>query len=239
MTALIPPGGATLESAPTTRVDVRRLLHEVDPYAGFDAKDYPFDPQGWNGTAPLFGRLIGAVRPRLVVEVGSWQGQSAITMGRHLRAQGLGAQLVCVDTWLGATEFWLQPGNALHRGLRLRHGYPSVYYQFLANVCHAGLTDVIVPFPAPSTIAARVLLARGVRADLVYIDASHEENDVWLDLAYWWQALRPGGVMFGDDYHERLMPGVTRAVQSFFGELGLRHAVVAGQHWVVEKPRAG
>lgn len=227
-----PTAGVLATPAP----DLKRLLHQVDPYRGFDAARYPFDLQGWNGTSSLFGRLVEEVQPRIAIEVGSWMGQSAVTTARHLAAQGRGAQLLCIDTWLGSVEFWLRPGNELNRGLGLVHGYPSVYFRFLANVVHAGLQDVIVPYPSTSVAAARLLMVRGVEADLVYIDASHEENDVYMDLVYYWQVLRPGGVMFGDDYHEQLMPGVVAAVRAFSAEQGLTYEVDAGQHWVLRKP---
>lgn len=217
-------------------VDIGRLLHPVSPYEGFDASAHPFDPQGWNGDSPLFRRLIAEVDPELVVEVGSWKGQSAIHMARELKARRADAQLVCVDTWLGSFDWWLDPARSPRAAMGLRHGYPTLYYQFLANIVHAGLQDVVVPFPATSTIAARLLIARGIRADLIYIDASHEENDVYMDIAYYWHALRPGGVMFGDDHRADFYPGVVAAVQAFASEQGLAPEIVDGQFWILRKP---
>ena len=93
--------------------DVLAQIHARNPYQGFDAGRYELDLQGWNGDHEVFGQLIDRLRPKLVVEVGTWKGQSAITMGRHLERQGQGARLVCVDTWLGALEFWTdQPPKA-------------------------------------------------------------------------------------------------------------------------------
>ncbi len=58
---------------------IRPLLHEVDPYAGFE----PLPPVyvGWNlgGDSPLFHELIEQVRPQTVIEVGTWLGGSAVT----------------------------------------------------------------------------------------------------------------------------------------------------------------
>ena len=212
------------------------MLHPVSPYDGFDASAHPYDPQGWNGDSPLFGRLVDELRPTLAIEVGSWKGQSAIHLAGRMAALRGAAQLLCIDTWLGSFDWWLEPRRSPRRDMGLKHGYPTLYYQFLANVVQAGLDHVIVPFPATSTIAARLLMARGVLADLIYIDASHEENDVYLDLVYFWQTLRPGGAMFGDDYRADFYPGVVRAVTAFADEQGLRHEVVDGQFWVLRKP---
>lgn len=230
--------GPVLRPRSRPALDLRAMLHPTDPYAGFDASAFSYDPQGWNGQAPLFRQLIDELDPGLVIEVGSWKGQSAINIASRIAARRGDAQLLCVDTWLGSFDWWLNPSQPPLADMKPRHGYPTLYYQFLANIVHAGLQDIVVPFPTTSTIAARVLIARGVKADLVYIDASHEENDVYMDLAYFWHTLRPGGVMFGDDYRSDFYPGVVAAVTAFAATMGLQHEVVDGQFWVLRKPAA-
>ncbi|MFK7740799.1 MAG: class I SAM-dependent methyltransferase [Planctomycetota bacterium] len=223
---------------PRTRpvVDLRAMLHPTNPYEGFDASAYAYDPQGWNGDSPLFDRLIEELNPGLTVEVGSWKGMSAIHMATKMAQQRGDAQLLCVDTWLGSFDWWLNPSKPPLTDMGLVNGYPTLYYQFLANIVHAGLQDVVVPFPATSTIAARLLLLRGVKADLIYIDASHEHNDVYSDMAYYWHTLREGGVMFGDDYRAEYYPGVVQAVAEFTEQHGVEAEIVDGQFWLLRKP---
>jgi hypothetical protein len=60
----------------------------------------------------------------------------------------------------------------------------------------------------PSTIGLRLLSVWNVRPDLIYVDASHAEEDVLLDLKGS-LALRPR-ILCGDDYG--VWDGVTRAV---------------------------
>ena len=196
----------------------------------------PPDFQGWNGDSPVFGRLIGEVLPSVIIEVGSWKGQSAINMGGVVKALGLSCKIFCVDTWLGALEFWVGDlaGNR-ERDLGLKFGYPSVYYQFLSNVIHAGLQDVIVPFPNTSLIGARYFKSEGVVADLVYIDASHDFEDVLMDLYAYHPLVRSGGVMFGDDYTSA-WPGVVRAVDEYARVKGLVLEVLDGNFWVIRIP---
>jgi len=169
-----------------------------------------------------------------VIEVGSWKGASAIHMARRLEDLGLGAEIVCVDTWLGAIEF-LDNKEDLDRyvSLRLRHGYPTVYYQFLANVVKTGFQNVITPFPQTSLIAARWLRKHNVQAQLIYIDGSHEEEDVLSDLTHYWPVLAPDGIMFGDDFNEA-WPGVRSAVRAFCELYGCE-LVVSDGRWVVRK----
>ena len=123
--------------------------------------------------------------------------------------------IVCIDTWLGGLDHISNPMTAdWDIGRYRQHGYPILYYQFLANVMHTGMQNYIVPFPNTSAIAARWLLKNGIQADIVYIDASHDEDDVHNDLVDYWKILRPGGVMFGDDWSS-YWPGVVNAVTRF------------------------
>lgn len=209
-------------------------LHATDPYAGFDPAPYPIDVHGWGSDAPVFRELIGQVQPRLIIEVGTWKGASAIHMARCCFLLNLvDTQIVCVDTWLGALEFWQDQGDAeRYQSLRLTHGYPRVYEQFVANVVRAGHQNTIIPFPQTSQIAARWFARKGVRADLIYLDASHDEADVLADMRAYWPLLRPGGVLFGDD--RLVFQDVDRALTTFTREIG-RTAAADDRYWQVTK----
>ena len=151
----------------------------------------------------------------------------AITRDLHLPTQ-----IVCVDTWLGALEFWTDQNDPeRYSNLQLRHGYPSVYYQFLANVCHKGFQDMIVPFPQTASIAALWFRCYGIVADLIYLDASHEEEDVYQDLCNYWAIVANNGVLFGDDYS---WDGVRLAVERFAKEERRQVSFVADK-WILRK----
>jgi predicted O-methyltransferase YrrM len=77
------------------------------------------------------------------------------------------------------------------------------------------LESVIIPFPNTSITAYKWLKRLGVRADFIYIDGSHEPEEVWLDLKNYFRLLTPGGVLAGDDYK---WAGVQSAVQRFCRE---------------------
>ena len=198
---------------------IRPLLHRQDPYHGFEPTAWPDDASGWGSDSPAFAELVGKCRPQRVIEVGTWKGGSALTIARELGKLGLDSEILCVDTWLGALEMWLDLDDPTRHGaLDLRHGFPSIYYKFLANVVRAGEQARITPFPIPSLTAAQWCAMRGIKADLIYIDASHEEDDVYQDLVAWWDRVRPAGVLFGDDWS---WDGVRLAVQRFARELAL------------------
>ena len=217
---------------------IRQLLHSRSPYAGFPLEEYPEDLQGWHSRHPMIKQVIEETLPELVIEVGSWKGGSAIYMGELMQRHHLQGAIVCVDTWLGALEFWDDHNDPeRYQALKHRFGYPTVYYQFLANVIHHDLQDVIVPFPQASCIAARWFATHRVKADLIYVDASHDEPDVAADLRAYWPLVKEGGIMFGDDYDE-FWPGLVRAVQVFANEEGVEIEEQEG-FWKIRKPATG
>jgi hypothetical protein len=212
--------------------DVMRLLHKANPYDGFDFRLHPFDAHGWGGQSPAFRELIGQAKPQLIIEVGSWKGASALEMAAATRDLDLPTRIVCVDTWLGALEFWTdQTDPQRYLSLQLRHGYPAVYYQFLANVCHKGFQDRIVPFPQTAVTAALWFRHFGIVADMIYIDASHEEQDVYQDLCNYWDIVAGHGFLFGDDYK---WDGVRLAVDRFAKEEGRKVSFVADK-WILRR----
>lgn len=209
------------------------LLHAVDPYDGFDHEAYPNDLAGWGSDSEAFEKLVvSAQDPKLIIEVGTWKGGSAMTMANALQKHNKSATILCIDTWLGALEFWQNHQDPDRYGsLKLKNGYPSVYYQFLANVCYAGHQGRIVPFPQTSATAALFLRTHGIQSELIYIDGSHEEEDVYQDLLDYWPLLTTGGTIFGDDY---TWDGVRLAVTRFAKEQRLAITFEADK-WLLTK----
>ena len=177
----------------------------------------PEDLHGWNSNNRIFDELVLKVMPKTIIEVGTWKGGSAVHMGNICKSycgNANKAKIYCIDTWLGAAEFWTGDlANTPERNLLLKNGYPQIYYQFLSNVVHQGLQDYIIPVPVPSSIGHKILKAKGVKADLIYIDGSHEYEDVYADLNNYSELLNPGGIMFGDDYYS--FADVGRSVNDF------------------------
>jgi hypothetical protein len=233
----------------------------VDPFEGFPAGEYQLDATG-GGATPIFQMLFEALEPQFVIEVGSWKGMSALWMGNWLRAHNVcvplsaggsdGAcmsvqpsmgldfhpLLLCIDTWLGAPELYqVEASGAWGIQGKRKYGRPQIYEQFLANVILTELTDYILPFATTSSAAARWLLMKGFaeKADLIYIDGAHDEPDVMRDLIDYWELLKPGGALFGDDYDQN-WTGVVKAVDRFAGMKKVSLEIIAGERkWVIWK----
>jgi len=198
-----------------------KLLYEESPYAGFDPDPHPEDIQGWNSYANVFRDVIEAVQPRRIVEIGVWKGTASIHMAKIVRELGLRCEVICVDTWLGSPEHLLADHDGeRYRSLRFRHGYPQLFYTFLANVVRHEVTDYVVPLPLTSESAAVVLGRLGLPADVVHVDAAHEHDSALRDFRTYWRLLSGRGVLIGDDYIAKR--SVTRAADEFAVEVDRR-----------------
>lgn len=193
----------------------------------------PEDNQGWNGNSYVFEQLIQQTSPSIIVEVGSWKGQSAINMGKAVKKLNLLTKIYCIDTWLGAIEFLTNLKDTPERDLLLKNGYPQVYYQFLSNVVHNKLEGVIIPIPNTSITGFKYLKYYNITPQLIYIDASHEEEDVYIDIKNYYSLLPKDGIIFGDDYND--WQGVKNAVNKFSNENKINPQVLENNFWVIKK----
>ena len=68
--------------------------------------------------------------------------------------------------------------------------------------------------------------------DFCYVDAIHLYGDVLDDLLGWWEHVKVGGIMSGDDFGSEF-PGVEQAVTAFAAGLGLAlHVEDGGFYWM-------
>lgn len=182
-----------------------------DPFTGFTPHSAP-ESWSWHYDESFLHDIYARCpQPSLIAEVGTWLGRSAIEAARYYtRQRWQDFTLICIDTWLGSAEHWLQP--ELARSLPRVNGYPIHYEQFLSNVALSGLSEQILPLPQTSLNASRILFALELSFDWVYLDGSHDQMDVLMDLSMYWPLVKPGGVLFGDDLNWR---GVWAALDDF------------------------
>lgn len=200
-----------------------------NPYLNFNPDGWTFDAGGWHSNFTHIKAILEQKKPLISIEVGTYKGASALLIAECIRQQNSGGKLICIDTWLGSLEH-LPLGNSIseasqsQKKLLAVHGYPSLYQQFLFNVLSKNLESVIIPFPNTSVLAYKWLKRMGVKADFIYLDGSHEPEDVWLDLNHYYRLLADGGILVGDDYK---WPGVHQSVQRFCQENSLSFSLDA------------
>jgi len=209
----------------------KQIYRGHDVYEGLKLR--ALDLNGWGVAPRLYEKLVDKLKPSLVVEVGVWKGATTIALAELLKSRKLPGKVIAVDTWLGALEMWDRRAIDSSRDLLWDHGYPSVYYTFLSNVVHRSVQAQVIPFPAPSSIAASFLARHRAKIDLLHIDASHEYAPVSADLHSWWPLMDSNGVMFGDDYLGH-WKDVRRAVDDFSSEMRLR-VLQVGHKWLITR----
>ena len=201
------------------------LLNSPDVFLDFDETQFPDDVQGWGSDHPFMRSILDLVRPKTVIEVGVWKGAATIHMLQVMHELGIEPKFYCVDTWTGSIEHWTEePYQPL---LGLKHGFPTLYWQFLANVKRSGFHSCVTPVPMPSRQAALLLASANVLADFIYIDAAHDEQSVRMDAEEYWSLLTGEGAIMFDDYGT--WPGVTTAVNAFAAEKSVPVYATAGK----------
>lgn len=175
----------------TYAIDYCMQSHLPEPYRSTSL--LPFFLDGWFSNQLVLTELFQQHEIEICIEVGCWLGSSSLFLASLLK----GGTLYAVDHWLGSSEH--QADEKL----------PTIYQQFLSNVVHAAYTQTIVPVRFSSIAAAQAL---DVKADLIYIDASHETEDVYADLLAWSPRLNKNGILCGDDWH---WASVRKAVTCF------------------------
>ncbi|GLJ54370.1 hypothetical protein SUGI_1167390 [Cryptomeria japonica] len=212
------------------------LFNGTSPFDGFPPEHVkPFlrtkRVKGWGSTGTVFQRLINEVKPRIVVELGTFLGASALHMATVARDQGLKTQILCIDDFRGWPGF-----RQKFKDVGLVNGDVTLLYQFMQNVVYMNLTAAILPLPFSTVSMVRKLCEFGVYADLIEVDAAHDFLSAWADINTAYAVLRHGGVMFGHDYHTKLdNSGVRRAVNLFAKVKGLT-VECDGEHWIL-RPR--
>jgi predicted O-methyltransferase YrrM len=140
-------------------------------------------------------RILAPYRGRdfEVLEIGSWEGDSALFFWNFL-----GARVTCIDNWENPTL--------------ARKVAQEVEDNFDANTAGKPITKIKMD----STKALYLLEKERRLFDLVYVDGSHYRDQVMVDSCLAWRLLRLGGIMIWDDYRDytRTEPDYKRPEQA-------------------------
>lgn len=219
-------------------MDYNKLIHKTsDIYAGFDVEKYydskieDYIKARYGEVYPSFNHCLKHIcSPSLLVEVGSYQGASTIFFANEFKRRGIDCKMICIDTFVGSITHWTE--DYFYQDLRQENGFPTLYKQFLSVVIKNSFQDKIIPLPLTSLDGARFLKKNDIAPDMIYIDASHEYPDVLFDISVYFDCLKSGGVIFGDDYDG--WPGVSRSVNEFCSNNNVKFQVINGK-WFIYK----
>lgn len=141
------------------------------------------------------------------VEVGSWKGKSTSFMCVEIINSEKQIKFDCVDTWEGSLE---------HKEHKEDYpDLPNLYQIFKENM--RPLEGYYNDLKMKSMEA--VQLYEDESLDFVFIDASHEYEDVKNDIIYWISKVKKGGILAGHDYG---FPEIKKAVDEILGFNNIR-----------------
>jgi predicted O-methyltransferase YrrM len=175
---------------------------------------------GWFNAvnAAAFRGVMGDIRPRTVVEIGSYLGRSTVLLGLALQHFGpADARLVAIDPHTGDRQQLEALGLTTLPTLDLCR----------LHIAGNGLADLVDLTVARSDDAA---VGWTGDIDLLFVDGWHSYDAVRSDITNWATRLAPGGLACFDDfgtYHE-----VNQAVRDGCAAAGLTvYGSILAQAW--------
>lgn len=148
----------------------------------------------------------------IFVEIGSFKGRSASIMGVNIINSNKDIKFYCVDTWEGSEEH--QQG-ALAEDSDVVNG--KLYDVFLKNI--EPIKDIITPIKKTSEEASKTFADNSL--SFVFIDASHDYENVKNDLNCWFPKIKKGGILAG---HDAAYPPIIQALNEFCKENSLSYS---------------
>ena len=141
-------------------------------------------PEVWQQLTPM---LPGQPGIRHFLEIGSFEGRSAIWIAENMMVEG--DILRCIDTWGGGEEHGELDMSEVEE--RFRHNLTVAAEKFPRRRIIA----------TPGNSVERLAGMYGSHTyDFIYIDGSHIAKDVLTDACMAWPLLKTGGIMVFDDY---------------------------------------
>jgi predicted O-methyltransferase YrrM len=174
--------------------------------------------EDWFTYPGLYSAVVSKYSSGKFVEIGSWKGRSASYLAVEIHNSGKPIELICVDTWKGSVE---------HEDMDCIKN-DTLFNEFLTNT--APVSHIIKPLRFPSLEAAKEFEDNSL--NFVFIDASHEYEDVKQDIAAWYSKVAPGGVFAGHDF---MWPGVYQAVTEWATANNMHLLNTSENCWLVYK----
>jgi predicted O-methyltransferase YrrM len=172
--------------------------------------------ENWFTYAPFYKKMVKVFDSGShFVEIGSWKGRSSVHMAVEIINSKKLIKFDCVDTWKGSIEHINDPFIIEDK----------LFEEFKKNI--EPVKHIINPIRLTSIEASKLYSDESL--NFIFIDASHEYEDVKQDIIHWLPKLENGGIIAG---HDIASPGVKKAVSET-----IPNANVIGMFdiWYIEK----
>jgi predicted O-methyltransferase YrrM len=177
------------------------VLDFLRPSATWQPKH--FRPSTWSEHVPFAFWLIDVLRPRRLVELGTWKGMSYLGFCQAIQQLATGTTAFAVDTWQGDAHTGFMRRGALES---LKQVHDPNYSEF-STLVRATFDEALTRFEDASI-------------DLLHIDGLHTYEAVRHDFETWSPKLtNPAVVLFHDT--QVVHPGY--GVRQYWGEISARY----------------
>ena len=158
-------------------------------------KKYKFTEKWFDPMIPTWQQIFEKRKDKTissVLEVGSYEGRATVFLCSEILKQGTNYDVVdwfegsLEEDGMSGTEERLEKEDFIYNNFRHNIEYhPDINFNI-----HRGLSQNILP----------VLAEDKNKYDLIYIDASHEADDTFVDAYYAHKMLNKGGLLIFDDF---------------------------------------
>jgi hypothetical protein len=209
-------------------------IKQGDPFKRFEKKCLKSDLLSW--TKPfdelVFNDIIERVRPNNIIELGSFLGYSTIKMLDKCKTLNISTNCVCVDTWLGGSDHLINnkrgTDKLFYKYFDIENGISGVFDQFCINILNKNYQNNVFPIVNTTDNAFIYLKEFNIKVDLIYIDASHTEDQTYKDIKNYYCFLNDNGVIFGHDIN---WISVQSALNRFCEEYNVSYKTHYGKYW--------
>jgi glycosyltransferase involved in cell wall biosynthesis len=161
---------------------------------------------GWFAYQDLYTEVVkNAGNDDVFVEVGAWFGKSTNYLAQQIRESKKNIQFTTVDTWKGTDD------EDIHQNI-VGAFNGDIFYEFVDNTILSDNYGSINMIKDTSRNAANNFANGSI--DYIMLDAGHSYDALKDDLEVWYNKVKPGGIVSGDDYG--VFYGVTQAADEFF-----------------------
>lgn len=162
-----------------------------------------FRPSSWLGHVPFAFWIVDALRPRSIVELGTWHGMSYLAFCQAVKTLGLDTRAYAVDTWQGDHQAGSLDPEA-YTSLRAAH---DPKYSDFSRLLRCTFDEALGEIEDGSV-------------DLLHIDGLHTYDAVKHDFETWLPKLSDRGVVL---FHDTVETHDDFGVYKFWAEVSARY----------------
>lgn len=214
---------------------IKKLIHG-NPFSRFKEKNLESKIISWSKPFDeiVFKDIITRAKPNIIIELGSFLGYSTLKMLDECYSLKLSTTCICIDTWLGGSDHLINynkgSDSIFYEFFDINNGISGVFNQFCINIVNRSYENNVIPLANTTDNAFIYLKQFNVKSDVIYVDASHTEEQTYKDIKNYYSILNNNGIIFGHDIN---WPDVKNAVEKFCKENNLTYKTYYDKYWEI------